>query len=158
MTENQLAYLQYEETARSNVAREAETNRSNLAREAETNRANLVNEAETKRSNIARETETNRANVARETETNRSNLVDEAERERSNKQREALTRVGHELQARSIKVDQDKAKEQARHNEFMEGVAVSSEARGWMDSFSDRRKSLAMSGNTLLSALKFFTG
>lgn len=158
MTENQLAYLQYEETARSNAAREAETNRSNLAREAETNRANLANETETIRSNKARETETNRANVARETETNRANLVDEAERERSNMQREALTRIGHELQARSIRVDQDKAKEQARHNEFMEGVAVSSEGRGWFDSFSNHMKNLSSAGNTLISALKFVGG
>lgn len=44
MTANQLAWLNYQETQRSNLAKEAETKRSNLVKEAEINRSNLENE------------------------------------------------------------------------------------------------------------------
>lgn len=147
MTENQLAYLQYEENVRSNTARETETNRSNLAREAETNRANLANETETKR-----------ANQAREFETNRANLVDEAERERSNRQREALERTNQELKARGIRIDQLKAKEQERHNEYEERLGTSSEIRDWIKAPSEVIKNMATGFNSLLGGLKFFGG
>lgn len=115
MTRNQIAYWEYRERARSNLANERENARANRAREIETNRSNLANETETNRSNVARETETNRHNLITEvleqgklnetvrhnqtveTETNRSNLANEAlkgrelsERERSNRANEAI--------------------------------------------------------------------
>lgn len=49
MTTNQVAYQNYLETQRSNMAREAETNRSNLVKEDETARSNRANERLTAR-------------------------------------------------------------------------------------------------------------
>lgn len=109
MTQNQIAYQNYLESARANKAREIETTRSNIAREtedrrshlaqenlsskglAETTRSNRARESETLRSNLARESETARSNRAREAEDRRSNLAKELETNRSNLAREAET-------------------------------------------------------------------
>lgn len=101
MTSNQINWLNYQETSRSNRAREVETNRSNLANETETNRANLAREAETHRSNLANETETNRSNLAREAETSLHNRTTEAETNRSNLANEAIQRENSQRQART---------------------------------------------------------
>lgn len=45
MTANEIAYLNYLENQRSNMAREEETNRSNVAKEVETNRHNVADES-----------------------------------------------------------------------------------------------------------------
>nr|AVA30690.1 hypothetical protein [Picobirnavirus sp.] len=55
MTTNQLAYLNYVEQARSNLAKEEETKRANMAKEWENQRSNLAREAENTRSNQANE-------------------------------------------------------------------------------------------------------
>lgn len=84
MTQNQIAYWNYQETKRSNQAREGENKRHNINAETETNRHNLASESidlsslyETNRANLAKEKENTRANQARERETHRSNLVNE---------------------------------------------------------------------------------
>lgn len=77
MTNNQISFLNYQETNRSNLARERETQRSNLAREGETHRSNIVVEGETQRSNLAKESEMRRSNLAKESETHRTNVVNE---------------------------------------------------------------------------------
>lgn len=73
MTENQLKYLNYQESMRHNAATEAidtgtleERVRSNRATEVEKNRANLAAEAETKRHNTTSEAETLRHNTVSE--------------------------------------------------------------------------------------------
>lgn len=55
MTQNDIAYMQYRETARHNVRNENEDFRSHLANETETKRHNIATEGETKRHNIATE-------------------------------------------------------------------------------------------------------
>lgn len=55
MTRNEIAYQQFVENRRSNMANERETNRSNVAREAETYRSNTAKEFETNRHNLATE-------------------------------------------------------------------------------------------------------
>lgn len=89
MTNNQINYLNYLETARSNRSRETETSRHNVQSEkidigklAETQRSNLISEAETNRSNVARENinlatlaETKRHNVAYEQTLSEKNAV-----------------------------------------------------------------------------------
>lgn len=109
MTNNQISFLNYQETARSNLAREQETNRSNVARERETHRTNIVNEGENRRSNLARESENLRSNLARESEAKRSNLAKEYEMHRSNVANEQID-IGklHETQRANT--------EQKRHN------------------------------------------
>lgn len=105
MTANQIAYANYLETKRSNLAAENlrrkeldEAARSHVAGETETNRHNLVTEGlssmdilENRRANLARETETNRANLAQETEAKRSHLANEEETRRANQAREYET-------------------------------------------------------------------
>lgn len=106
MTQNQVAFAQYLEDARHNLAGEEDTDyynteisRHNLATETETARNNRVISKETtrhdkavekenKRSNKARERETKRSNKAREKENTRSNKAREKENTRSNKARE----------------------------------------------------------------------
>lgn len=101
MTSNQIAYWQYQEAQRSNLAKEAETARANKAREFETGRNNLATEKinqqnadsrtrevdETMRSNLAKENETRRSNLAREEDSDIAN----AETERANRAKEQLS-------------------------------------------------------------------
>nr|AVX53444.1 putative ORF1 [Marmot picobirnavirus] len=84
MTQNQIAYQNYLETARSNRAREQEQHRAALVGESlrnrelvEIQRANRARESETYRSDVAREAETARSNLAREFETHRANTTSE---------------------------------------------------------------------------------
>lgn len=102
MTRNEIAYSQYLEQSRHNLAEEqetaannqrvhygnmrviGETNRHNLATETEANRSNRANEAENKRANQAREKEQRRSNKASEKlgranlkETKRHNIAGE---------------------------------------------------------------------------------
>lgn len=95
MTQNQIAFAQYLEAARHNLAGEEDTDyynteisRHNLATETETARNNRVVSKETKRHNKAFEKETKRSNKAREKENTRSNKAREKENTRSNKARE----------------------------------------------------------------------
>jgi len=55
MTQNQIRYLELQESKRSNQAKEAENYRSNLAKEQENYRSNLAKETETNRSNLENE-------------------------------------------------------------------------------------------------------
>lgn len=66
MTSNYIAWLNYGENKRHNVAYENETHRNNVAVLEETKRHNVVNETETHRHNVAIESETNRHNVVTE--------------------------------------------------------------------------------------------
>lgn len=92
MTQNQIAFAQYLENARHNMAGEedtdyanAEISRHNLATETETARNNRVISKETTRHNKAFEKETRRSNKAREKENTRSNKAREKENTRHNK-------------------------------------------------------------------------
>lgn len=78
MTQNQIAFYNYLESKRANLAREGENTRSNVARETETNRHNVVTEEqagkqliEMGRHNLATESETRRANLEKELLTGR---------------------------------------------------------------------------------------
>lgn len=121
MTNNQISFLNYQETNRSNLAREQETKRSNLAREGETHRSNIVNEGEIRRSNLARERENLRSNLAKESETKRSNLAKERETHRSNVVNEQID-IGklHETQRANT--------EQRRHNRASETLSSNQNA------------------------------
>lgn len=88
MTQNQLGYANYvesarhnrvteQETQRHNVVTENETQRHNVEGERETNRHNVITENEIQRHNVVTENETARHNVTVEDETNRHNLVTE---------------------------------------------------------------------------------
>lgn len=93
MTTNQIAYVSYLETQRSNLAKEAETNRSNVAREQEDRRSHLANEAEVLRANQARENENLRHNQA----TENINLFSAQETARANRESEAIRRRANEV-------------------------------------------------------------
>jgi hypothetical protein len=105
MTTNQIAWINAQETRRSNLAKESETHRANIVAEAENFRSHTANEAqkrdelrETVRSNKERElenirhnrvsenlalsnlNEVKRANQAKEYETYRNNVADLAYR------------------------------------------------------------------------------
>lgn len=104
MTNNQINYLNLQETRRANRAKEdisaqtlSESSRHNKRSEEESERSNRAREYENERSNRARESfnilnlaETHRANTAKEEETNRSNSEKEKETNRHNKWTEAL--------------------------------------------------------------------
>lgn len=120
MTQNQIAYQNYLETARANRAKEQEQHRSALASESlrereltETQRSNQAREAENYRSNYAREAELNRSNLAREFENHRANTAAES----LTQQRDAWTWIANNER---IAVDQqhydraDKTAEQKR--------------------------------------------
>lgn len=96
MTTFGLKYLEYQENARANLARETENMRSNKANEDirwfdanEGKRHNIAGETETNRSNVAREQENVRFNTGTLRENLRSNQAREFENMRSNMAREA---------------------------------------------------------------------
>lgn len=110
MTQNQIAYWNYVESARANRAKERENFRSNRAREVETVRSNRASEKELNRSNQARELENVRSNTARERETRRSNLAHEVELGRHNAYTEQIARDTNRITA-------DRNREEANYRE-----------------------------------------
>lgn len=94
MTQNQVGYLNYLESKRSNLAEEQEDHRHNLSTESlgfanlkESTRHNKVTEKETYRHNVSTEKESKRHNVASET----TNFLNLKENIRHNKTNEKLT-------------------------------------------------------------------
>lgn len=125
MTGNQINFMNYLETSRSNLARETETARHNRVGEGETSRHNLATETETARSNRANETENKRSHLANEALTSSANaetvrshkanerLTKSAQKEtkRHNKRTEALQKYGTDKALEGTKYSADKSKE-----------------------------------------------
>lgn len=155
MTQNQLKYLELQETqranrtseqlvgqkqaedARHNVATEAEAYRSNTARESETARSNKAREDETYRSNFAREQETLRhntaslneairSNLAKELETNRANIAREEETSRANRASEAQNVAALEETVRAHR-NQEQLKQKELAEQLRNNIAVVSQ-------------------------------
>nr|AVX53618.1 putative ORF1 [Marmot picobirnavirus] len=113
MTRNQIAYWEYVETGRHNLATEKETNRHNLATEQEIYRHNVATEGETYRHNVATE-QYNLSVLQEQKVVNHRNfmlaLAQQNELIRSHKAQEKLSRLAQ--------------LETARHNLASENVAV----------------------------------
>lgn len=128
MTTNQLAYLNYLETNRANLARERENVRYNDLTTGETRRHNVATESitaaeldERVRHNITSENqqdainaETQRSNVAREQENKRHNLASEskdvrtiAETERANRAAEGIKRSQNSIAQQQANTQRD---------------------------------------------------
>lgn len=97
MTQNQLGYANYVESARHNRVTEQETQRHNVVTENETQRHNIEGERETNRHNIITENETQRHNVVTENETARHNVTVESETNRHNIATENNERIRNEI-------------------------------------------------------------
>lgn len=127
MTRNQLAYYEYKETQRSNLANEQETNRANVAREVETNRHNVSTEKETNRHNLATEEETHRHNKEIELLTSASN----AEQQRHNMAVEANDQARISISQAQLELGAQQLAETIRSNIANEQIRHDSNAIGW---------------------------
>lgn len=157
MTRNQIDYWSLQETKANNLRNWNETVRSNKAREYETNRHNLATEdlgnrnlmeitrhnrateyveqgklAETRRSNLAREAETNRSNMAQEAISRDSNKYKRealAETKRSNVANEQIRQATNYLGQTQLRetVRTNKANEKLRNREYYETMRRNSQ-------------------------------
>lgn len=120
MTQNQIAYAQFLESGRHNLATEQETHRSNVTNED----ISYKNYDETKRHNQAGEQETQRHNVAGEKENRRHNITTEGEARRHNIKTESQTDdVNRETNRHNLATEQlgsNELGETKRHNQATE--------------------------------------
>lgn len=148
MTQNQIAYLNWYESARHNKVVEQETGRHNVVTERESQRHNVEDEGIRKSSNTLtdahyrrsdRETHMNNwlnrdLEMSRLGETRRSNMAKERETQRSNMAQEAINRQKNDLTQKQIAEDVRHNKavegENVRHNMFTEDVSKFSAESG----------------------------
>lgn len=135
MTQNQIAYANYLESGRHNLATEQETHRSNVTNEdigyknyGENKRHNVVVEGETRRHNVVNEKENRRHNITTEGEINRHNVKTEQQTDavntETNRHNLATEQLGYSQFDETKRHNQAGEGETKRHNLATESQAI----------------------------------